>query len=60
MITEYYYETSRGATAMKFFDKEKAKAWYLNQKEKFGDAMPTMQLVKVETTVIKTYVSETN
>jgi hypothetical protein len=46
MKTEYFYRTSRGATAMIFLDEKTAKKWYERQKIKFGKAMPDMDLIK--------------
>lgn len=54
MKVEFFYRTSRGATAMKFFDIDKARAWYANQKEKHGDALPKMVLIRHVTTVKET------
>lgn len=51
MKVEFFYRTSRGATAMKFFEEAKAREWYRNQKEKHGNALPKMTLVKQVTTV---------
>ena len=52
MKVEFFYRTSRGATAMKFFEESKARAWYANQVKKHGDALPAMHLVK-QTTIVK-------
>lgn len=49
--TEYFYRTSRGASAMIFLDEKTARNWYENQKKKHGRAMPNMELVKHTITV---------
>ena len=54
MKVEFFYRTSRGATAMKFFDSGKAREWYRNQKERHGDALPKMVLIRHVTTVKET------
>lgn len=57
MKIEFFYRTSRGATAMKFFEESRAREWYRNQKEKHGDSLPKMELVK-QTTIIKEEICE--
>ena len=52
MKVEFFYRTSRGATAMKFFEQHKAEAWYQNQVNKHGSSLPEMKLVK-QTTIVK-------
>lgn len=54
MKVEFFYRTSRGATAMKFFEENKAREWYRNQKERHGDALPKMVLIRHVTTVKET------
>jgi hypothetical protein len=58
MKVEFFYRTSRGATAMKFFEEEKAREWYRKQKEKHGNALSEMVLVKQVTTVKETIYGE--
>lgn len=57
MKTEYFYRTSRGATAMKFLDEPTARNWYAKQHEKHGKALPVMELVK-HTIVIEETICE--
>jgi hypothetical protein len=57
MKIEFFYRTTRGATAMKFFEENRAREWYRNQKEKHGDSLPKMELVK-QTTIIKEEIYE--
>lgn len=52
MKIEFFYRTSRGATAMKFFEESKARAWYQNQVKRHGASLPEMKLVK-QTTIVK-------
>lgn len=58
MNVEFFYRTSRGATAMKFLDVNLARNWYRNQKEKHGSAMPDMQLIKQTVTVNEEIIDE--
>ena len=57
MIIEFFYRTKRGAVAIKFFDENRAREWYRNQKEKHGTALPDMELVK-QTTIVKEEIYE--